>query len=98
MIEEPAKPFLSNIAVSDVFMPVDVGSEWSFGIVGVDHENVIDVENAVNIRDGFLDSSGRRDVVAGGVAMAGVDAEADFKIGKFGSVLAHHRKFFQLAT
>ncbi len=44
MIEEPAKPFLSNIAVSDMFVPVDVGPKWSFGIVGVDHLDVIDAE------------------------------------------------------
>ena len=83
MIEEPAKPFFSNIAMSDVFVPVDMRPEWGFGIVGVDHPNVIDAENTVQIGDGFLDARGGGDIVAGCVAVASIDAEADFEIGEF---------------
>ena len=68
VIEEPAKPFLSNIAVSDMFVPVRVGPKWSFGIVGVDHLDVIDAENAVKVGDCFLDSRRGRDVEARSVA------------------------------
>ena len=62
MIEEPAKPFFSNIAVSDVFVPVDMRPEWSFGIVGVNHLDVIDAENPVDIGDSFLNADRKRHV------------------------------------
>src|SRR5882762_2394176 len=98
MIEEPAKPFFSNIAMSDVFVPVDMRPEWSFGIVGLDHPDVIDAENAVEIGDSFPDACGRSDIVAGRVAMARVDTEPNFQIRKFPGVLPHHGKLLKPAA
>ena len=55
MVKDPAKPFFSNIAVSDVFVPVAVRPERRFGIVGVDHLDIVDAQLAVNFGDGFLE-------------------------------------------
>jgi hypothetical protein len=49
MVQYPAKPFLSNITGSYVFVSVDVRPERSFGIVGVDHLHIVDAEHAVDL-------------------------------------------------
>src|SRR5260370_19560483 len=98
MVEEPPKPVSSNIAVSDVLVPVDVGAERSLGVVGVDNFDVREAEHTVELCDGFLKAGSSGDVVAGGVTMAGVDAEGDFEIGDFGGELPHQREFFEAAA
>src|SRR5450432_1609212 len=98
MIEDAAKPFFSNIAVSDVFVPVDVRSELRFVIVGVDHFYVVDTEDSIDFSDGLLDAGGAGHVVAGRMTVAGIDAESDGEIGKFGGKLPHDTQFFETAA
>ena len=54
MVEEPPKPFSSNIAVSDVLVPVDMGTERSLGIVGVNHFHVVEAQDAIQFGDCFI--------------------------------------------
>ena len=80
MVQDPAKPFFSNITVSDLFVPVDVRPERRFGIVGVDHFDILDAEHTVNFSHRLPDAGRRRDIVTGSMAMAGVDAKSDCEI------------------
>lgn len=98
MVQYPAKPFLSNITGSYVFVPVDVRPERSFGIVGVNHFDIVDAQLAVNCGDGFLKAGRGRDIVTGCVAVAGIDTKSNRKIRKLGSKLPHDAKFFQPAA
>ena len=56
MTEDAAKPFLSNMAVSDVFMPVDMRVERRLGIVGMDHWNVVDPQDAIDFGYRFFET------------------------------------------
>src|SRR5690242_6699454 len=98
MVEEPPKPFSSNIAVSDVLVPVDMGPERRLGVVGMDHLDVVQAENAVEFGDRLLQTFGGGHVVAGSVAMASVDAETDIDVRELNGELAHQREFFQAAA
>ena len=98
MVQDPAKPFFSNIAVSDVFMPVDVRPELRFGVVGVDHFYVVDAEDSIDFSDGLLDAGGGGNVVAGRMTVAGIDTESNGEIGKFGGKLPHDAQFFEMAA
>ena len=97
MVEDAPKPVLSDMAVSDMFVPVDVRSERAFRIVGVDHAHIFEAQRAIDFRNGLLQPRRAADIVAGCQAMAGVDAESDLEIDELGRELAHHAQFLESA-
>ena len=98
MVQDPAKPFFSNITVSDLFVPVDMRSERRFGIVGVDHFDILDPEHAVDFSHRLPDTGRRRDIVSGSMAVASIDAESDSEIRLLSRELPHDVEFFQPAA
>ena len=69
-----------------------------FGIVGVDHVDVVDAQHAVDFSHGLPHAGRGRDIVAGRRTMAGVDTEADSEIRQLGGELPHDAKFLQPAA
>ncbi len=78
MVEEAPKSFYANIAASDMFVPVDMRIELGLGIIGVNDVDVVEAQELVDLRDGLLESGSGGEVIAGGKAVAGIEAEADF--------------------
>jgi hypothetical protein len=48
VVQDPAKPYISNISFTDVGVPVQMRSAPSLGIVGVHHRHVLRANSVTN--------------------------------------------------
>ena len=86
------------MALTDVFVAVDVGTQWCLGIVGMHHRHVVEAQHSIDFRHGVLESGGGRHVVSGRQAMAGVDAETDLEIRDLSRELADDSQLLEAAS
>ncbi len=77
MGENAAKPVKTNITFADVLMPVHVRAQRRFGIVGVNHVNVFEVQQSARLIHGLAQSGLAGDIISGGQQVARIQAESD---------------------
>src|SRR5579863_7022339 len=77
MRQNAAEPLRSNIAFADILVTVEMRPQRAFGIVAMDDRNIFDSQCFIYFLERVSQAGGGRDVVAGGEAVAGVDAETD---------------------
>src|SRR5579863_8026390 len=98
MRQDAAEPLRSNIAFADILMAVEMRPQRAFGIVAMDDRNIFDSQCFIYFFQRSPQTEGRRDVVPGGEAVAGVDAESDLQPGFSRGVIAHGGKLGEAAA
>jgi len=76
-------------------MPVDVRPERCFGIVGVDHVHIVQPQDSGRLRDGFLQTGLRRNIVTRSEQMTGIQAKTYWQIRHLRRKFADRRQLFE---
>ena len=76
-MQQRAKAFLADLAIADVRVPVAIGREAGDGVVAVDHLDLLQTDDAVQLVDGLLHIRGVAFVVARRKRVARVEANGD---------------------
>jgi len=74
IVEEDAEGLKTNGFLSDVLMAIEFRSASGFGVVAVNHSNVIQANRRVEMEKRLRDAFWRDDVIACNVSVEGVDA------------------------
>src|SRR5690242_11361830 len=95
MRQDPAEPRLPNIALSDVLMAVDPGTERRFGIVRVDDLDIAEAHHPLRLPQGVLQAVRGVDFETRRQQVAGVEAISDAKIAQFTDQIADGTQFLE---
>ncbi len=88
----------SDLAFADVFVPIQMRTQRSFGIVGVEDLDLVEPEYAVGCGYCCFQTGGGGDIEARGQKMAGIKAIGDREASFAGRQIPDHSDFFETLT
>ena len=94
VVEDAAEPVVADVAVADVGVFVFVGAAVVFRVVEVDAVEMLGAHDVVELSDRLVDALRRREVIARGERVSGVQTDADISLG----ALDHPGEMLELAA